>query len=254
MSTPPSHALSHLKFMTMTDWDQWFTRWQSAFEQFAADAMSEADAGHDLYHVKRVVANSVRLGGVEGACPSIVMPAAWLHDCVVVRKDSPERNRASRMAAQRAGEFLGSIDYPVQFREYVAHAIIAHSFTAAVCPTTVDAKVVQDADRLEALGALGLARCLMTGGALGQRLFDPIEPFPFRRPADERQQSVDHFYTKLLKLPATMQTQSGRVEAQRRTQVLIRFLEDLAEELGTAASELQQSLSFLTTNCPQAHA
>ncbi len=210
--------------------------------------MTDADPGHDVYHVQRVVANAIRLGTTEKARPEIVLPAAWLHDCVIVRKDSPNRHQASRLAAEKGQQFLWSIDYPAEWLEDIAHAVLAHSFTASIPPETLEAQVVQDADRLEALGALGLARCLMTGGTLGQRLFDPIEPFPVHRLPDERRQSLDHFYTKLLRLPETMQTRSGRVEADHRRRVLVRFLNDLAAELGTPVENVNSSLAFLNNH------
>jgi uncharacterized protein len=90
---------------------------------------------------------------------------------------------------------------------------------------------LQDADRLEALGAIGLARCLMTGGAMGQRLYHPDEPFPVNREPRDDQQSVDHFFAKLLRLPSTMKTEAGRKIARDRADFLVRFLEQLADEI-----------------------
>lgn len=96
----------------------------------------------------------------------------------------------------------------------VSHAIEAHSFSAKISPTTIEAKIVQDADRLEALGAIGLARVFAVSGALGVALFDAEDPFAQRRVLDDRQYALDHFQTKLLQLPLTMQTNHGRYLAQ----------------------------------------
>jgi len=131
------------------------------------------DAAHDPNHIRRVVTNARRLTLEEGADWTVVMPAAWLHDCVAVPKSSPDRRIASRLCAQQAVEWLEKYDWPYGRLDEVAHAIEAHSFSAAVVPRTLEAKVVQDADRLDALGAVGLARTLMLGA-------ERIRPAPWR--------------------------------------------------------------------------
>jgi uncharacterized protein len=195
-------------------------------------SLQPGDAAHDLEHVRRVVRNARRLALAEGARLEIVVPAAWLHDCVTVPKDSPERAQASRLAAARAVGWLREWDQAVGLLPEIAHAIEAHSFSAGLAPRTPEAKVVQDADRLEAIGAVGLARCLMLGGSMGRPLYAPEDPFCERRSADDGRAAVDHFYTKLLKLEATMQTGSGRREARQRTEFLLMFLAQLRREIG----------------------
>jgi uncharacterized protein len=189
------------------------------------------DAAHDLEHVRRVVANARLLSAAEGANLEIALPAAWLHDCVTVPKDSPQRAEASRLAAVQAVTWLREWGWDETLLPDIAHAIEAHSFSAGIAPRTGEAKVVQDADRLDALGAIGLARCLMLGGELGRPLYVAEDPFCERRPADDRIACVDHFYAKLLKLEGTMQTASGREEAKKRTNVLREFLAELKREL-----------------------
>ena len=189
------------------------------------------DAAHDLEHIRRVVANARGLAAAEGANFEIVLPAAWLHDCVTVPKDSPQRTTASRLAAAQAVAWLREWDWPAALLPDIAHAIEAHSFSAGIAPRTIEAKVVQDADRLDALGAVGLARCLMLGGALGRPLYAAEDPFCEQRAPDDRVACVDHFYAKLLKLEATMQTEGGRREARRRTEFLRQFLDELRREI-----------------------
>ncbi|MBT8039422.1 MAG: hydrolase, partial [Gammaproteobacteria bacterium] len=145
--------------------------------------------------------------------------------------DSPKRSESSRLAAERAAHFLNRIDYPGELIPAVAHAIEAHSFSAKIPCRTIEACVVQDADRLDALGAIGIARCMLVGGKLGRPLFDPDDPFCDHRDPDDGEFTLDHFYTKLLKLPATMQTESGRREAQHRADIMRRFLDDLRSEV-----------------------
>lgn len=204
--------------------------WPARFELFLQQ-QPQGDAAHGLEHVRRVVANATHLARQEGADLVVVIPAAWLHDCVTVAKDSAGRSGASQLAARAAVEFLAGSGYPAATLPAIQHAIEAHSFTANIPPRTLEAQVVQDADRLDALGAVGIARCLMLGGAAGLPLYHPGEPLPRIRPPDERAYTIDHFYTKLLRLAERMNTAAGRAEAQRRTAVMEQFLAQLEAEV-----------------------
>lgn len=123
------------------------------------------------------------------------------------------------------------MQFPAEKIEAVCHAIAAHSFSAQIAPLTTEAKIVQDADRLEALGAIGLARVFAVSGALGLALFDGEDPFAQHRPLDDKRYALDHFQTKLLKLPQTMQTARGKQLAQHNAQFLVEFMAKLGAEL-----------------------
>ncbi len=205
--------------------------WEPQFERFLAEHTAAQDAAHDREHIRRVVYTARRLALAECADLAVVVPAAWLHDCVVVPKDSPLRSQASAQAARAAVGFLRGILYPEAYLAAIEHAIAAHSFSANLQPRTIEAQVVQDADRLDAIGAIGVARCLMLGGALGRRLYDPAEPFPATREPDDRAYTIDHFYLKLLRLADSMTTAAGRAEAQRRTAFMQGFLDQLQSEI-----------------------
>lgn len=204
--------------------------WEPRFERFLAE-QAATDAAHDLAHIQRVVATAKTLARAEGARLDVVVPAAWLHDCVTLPKDHPDRHRASALAASAASAFLRDAGYPEALVPAVAHAVEAHSFSAGVEPRTAEAAVVQDADRLDALGAIGIARTFAVGGALGAAFYDPAAPFPNDREPDDRRFVVDHFYAKLLGLVDTMQTAAGRREAERRTTFLHTFLDQLRMEI-----------------------
>jgi uncharacterized protein len=220
MSASPDAAVDRLRHA-----------WEPYFREFVA-AQPGADPGHGPAHVERVVATALRLAREEGARVEIVLPAAWLHDCVHVAKDSPDRAQASRLAAEHALRFLESAGYPEAYLPGIRHAIEAHSFSAGIAPQTLEARVVQDADRLDALGAIGLARCIAVGAALGRPLYEPADPFCRTRAPDDRGASVDHFYTKLFGLAGSMQTPAGRREAARRTAFLRAFVTQLESEIG----------------------
>mgnify|MGYP000016914851 FL=1 len=203
----------------------------ASIEAFAHATGERADAAHDVAHLARVVAMAQKLAAEERASLDVVMPAAWLHDCVHVPVTSPDRPRASIMAGDAAVAYLHGIGYDATLLNDVHHVIAAHSFSAKIAPRTVAARVVQDADRLDAIGAIGIARCLMLGGQLGRTLYDAADPFAEHRTPSDRVSSIDHFYTKLLTLVDTMQTESGRREAQRRTGYMQGYLNQLRSEL-----------------------
>ena len=216
------------EFLSSTEW----SAWEDRFAAFLDEQTSDADAAHDRAHIERVVTTARRLARIEDAHLEVVVPAAWLHDCVVVPKDDPRRAQASQRAAEAATDFLRGTGYPDHWIDAIGHAIEAHSYSGTVQPDTIEAEVVQDADRLDALGAVGIARCFMVGGDLGTAFYDPEDPFCESRAPDDATYSLDHFYAKLLRLPDTMQTTAGRKEAERRVQFMQSYLDQLASEIG----------------------
>jgi len=224
--------------------DRWNVQWLSMIRDVAARAMHAADPGHGIDHVTRVVSNAEAIFQSESADPNVVLPAAWLHDCVLVPKNSPVRSSASRMAADHAIQLLREMNYPELYFAQIHHAVLAHSFSANVPCQTLDAKVVQDADRLEALGAIGIARCLMTTGHLQQNLYNIDQPFPASRIADERKFAVDHFFCKLLRLPSTMNTASGKSIASDRLKIMHAFLQCLSQEISCDPRQLESALAM----------
>ncbi|MEC6797276.1 HD domain-containing protein [Photobacterium sp. S4TG1] len=189
------------------------------------------DAAHDINHVLRVVKTAKQLSKQEGGNADIVIPAAYLHDCFTFPKGHYQRNQSSFFAAEKAIEFLNEIGYPKQYWQDIHHAIVAHSFSANVKPMTIEAKIVQDADRLDALGAVGIVRCLQVSTALGRTLYSTVDPFCANREPDDGTYTIDHFYTKLLKLADTMQTHSAKAEAAKRTSFMQSYLDQLANEV-----------------------
>jgi uncharacterized protein len=198
----------------------------------AAALLACGDAAHDALHLERVVANARWLAEQEAANLAVVMPAIWLHDCVHVPKNSPDRARASRWCAAHAATLLRQFDYPEALLPAVVHAIEAHSWSAGIAPETLEAAVVQDADRLDSIGAAGVARCLMLAAEMKRPLYELHDPWCQQRQPDDKVSAVDHFYTKLLHLAPTFRTGRGRAEAASRTKYLRSFLEQLAHEAG----------------------
>lgn len=191
----------------------------------------ESDAAHDLAHIQRVVSNALSIAEKETADLEIVLAAAWLHDCVVLPKDHPDRKKASTLAAEKGAAFLRTISYPGDKVTAVAHAIESHSFSAGIETETMEAKIVQDADRLDALGAIGIARCFSVGGQMNSPIYNPNDPFCENRTPDDKKWTIDHFFVKLFELPETMHTAAAREMAEKRVQYMKEFLSELSSEI-----------------------
>jgi uncharacterized protein len=192
----------------------------------------EQDAAHDEAHLLRVARWTVRLGRDEGVDARLAVAAALLHDVVNVPKTHPNRSRASELSADAARDVLGALGFAAAEVEEVAEAIRDHSFSRGAVPRTPLGRALQDADRLEALGALGVFRCVATGVRFGGEFFHAGDPWAEHRPLDDGRYSVDHFFTKLLRLPPTLLTAAGRAEAERRARAMVALLRQLADELG----------------------
>jgi uncharacterized protein len=193
---------------------------------------SANDPAHDLGHLTRVWRNASRIAAVEGGDAGILLAAVLLHDCIHVSKDSPMRNQASAMAAERAAEVLGALGWPTDRIEAVAHAVEAHSFSAGVEPATLEATILRDADRLDAIGAVGVARCFMVSGLMGRPLYDPADPAALSRPIDDISWTLDHFPAKLLGLVGSFRTSEGKRLAVERHERLARFHAEFMDEIG----------------------
>jgi len=227
--------------------------WQAKLDTYMAQQMAD-DAAHDVSHLRRVAKTALSLADIERADKLVVVTAAYFHDLVNLPKNHPDRAHASSQSAARAIEVLKSEfpEFPLYLLDKVGHAIEAHSFSAGIRPTSIEAKVVQDADRLEALGAIGIARVFYIAGKLGQALFDGADPIARSRSLDDKQFALDHFQIKLLELHKTMQTEGGRQLALANTEYMMRFLGKLAAELaGDMRGTDEQTIEFLTEGYAQ---
>lgn len=193
---------------------------------------SPADGAHDLSHILRVWRNVQAIQKYEGGDRELLMAATLLHDCVSVPKDSPQRSSASRLAAERASALLRDFGWPRERIAATAHAIEAHSFSARITPQSREARILQDADRLDAIGHIGIARCFYVSGRLGRSLYDPIDPAAMGRNLNDLAFALDHFETKLLKLAGSFQTEAGNRLAAERHETARAFREGLLAELG----------------------
>ncbi|HCG9617206.1 TPA: HD domain-containing protein [Vibrio parahaemolyticus] len=206
------------------------SQFEPLFLEFMQQEM-QVDAAHDIEHVKRVVKTAKQLCDEENANIAIVLPAAYLHDCFTYPKDHPNRKQSSAIAAKKAIAYLESIQYPQQYHDAIAHAIEAHSFSANIRPNTLEAQIVQDADRLDALGAIGVTRCIQVSTQFNAQLYNDNDMFAKERELNDKQFTVDHFQTKLFKIVDTMNTESAKLEANKRKAFMQTYLKQLHDEV-----------------------
>ena len=207
----------------------------SPFGALAQDLLPHAtggnDGAHDIAHLQRVWKNVVKIQTSEGGDLEILFAAALLHDCVSVEKNDPKRSLASRQAAQKAAGLLETLGWPSDRIARTAHAIQAHAFSAGIAPETLEAKILQDADRLDAIGLIGTARCFYIAGRMGSGLYDLEDPMAVSRPLDDKRHALDHFPAKLFKLADGFQTTTGAALARQRHKRLEQFLADFLDEI-----------------------
>ncbi len=191
---------------------------------------AEADSAHDFDHVLRVVHLADRIAVAEGANRDIVQAAALLHDIGL------DEGRAGHetSAANRAKDILRAQGYAENFCTAVAHAIESHRFRSGPTPQTLEAQVLFDADKLDAIGAIGVARAFAFGEHRGQKLWGEVAPDYVDRPegADPSEHTAVHeFHVKLSKIKDRMFTATGKQLANERHAFMVKFYEQLDREV-----------------------
>lgn len=207
------------------------------FETLASSLLHHVktdDGSHDVAHLARVWSNVRTIQKAEGGDAEILAAATLLHDCVAVEKSSPLRAQASRLAAEHAVILLTPLGWASDRLDLIAHAIAAHSFSAKITPETIEAQILQDADRLDAIGAIGIARCFYTAGRMQSFLYDPEDPAARHRPFDDRNFAIDHLPAKLLTLTDGFNTATGKRMAQERHARTESFLAAFMSEVGAS--------------------
>ena len=190
------------------------------------------DPAHDFQHVFRVYKNSKLIGRKEGADMEILLPAALLHDLVVYPKGSSKTSKSADDSADLAEMWLRSYGYPQVKIDRISYCIRTHSYSKRLTPSTLEGKILQDADRLDSLGAIGIARTFSVGGSEIRAFYNPDDPFwKSSRELNDREWTLDHFQTKLLRLTRSMHTKTAREIAHERANFMELFIKQLQKEL-----------------------
>jgi uncharacterized protein len=165
----------------------------------------------------------------EGADVDVAATAALLHELFNHPKGHPESHLSGDVCAAHAEELLRAEKVP--FAAAAADAIRTHAFSRGVVPRALEGKVLQDADRLDAIGAIGVARCFATCASMRRPFYSKEDPFCEARTPDDKAFGLDHFYVKLLRIPETLHTAAARRIARDRTAFLTSFLDELRREI-----------------------
>lgn len=191
----------------------------------------DAEPAHDWLHVGRVVANARRILTTHAADTEVVVLAATLHELFNLPKGHPDSRRSGELCAERAREVMLAEGYDVRTTDAVAYAIAVHPFSLGVVPTTLEAKILQDADRLDAIGAIGIARCFASCADMKRPFYGDDDPFCDARDPDDKRWGIDHFYKKLLKIPEVLHTDAARTMADARIATMRTYLDALRSEI-----------------------
>jgi len=184
---------------------------------------------HDKYHVERVYNLATRLAQEEGADLDIVKAAVLLHDIARAMEDEGTIDDHAKEGAKMARKILEDINYPKQKIADVVHCIEMHRFRKGLMPKSLEAKILQDADRLDIIGAIGIARVFARGGWGNKPIYDPSVS-PKAKYDGKSDSSVNHIYEKLLRIRETMNTNTAKKIAEERHRYVEQFLERLLKE------------------------
>ncbi len=179
----------------------------------------EEGTGHDYFHIERVVTNAKKILEQENADEFLVELAAWTHDI----GDYKLHNGIDK-SEELIRDFLSSIHVENETIDRVIEIVSQVSFSKGNKPTTIEAEIVQDADRLDAIGAVGIARCFAYGGSANNILYNPYDQ-------SKNASSVQHFYDKLFKLKDLMNTNTAKKIASERHQYMENFIEQFYQEV-----------------------
>lgn len=200
---------------------------------FVKETLAHAEAGHDWFHIERVYKTAQTINTIEGGDPMIIAFAALLHDIA----DSKFNNGDEEIGPRKAGEFLASIGVTPGIVNEVQEIIRNLSFKASFDTISYQSKelnIVQDADRLDAIGAIGIARAFTYGGFKNRVLYDPAIPPNLSMTKEQYKNTtaptINHFYEKLLLLKDLMKTQAGKKMAEERHQFMLQYLDQFYNE------------------------
>jgi uncharacterized protein len=194
-----------------------------------ARARSGDGPAHDWAHVQRVAGLVRQIVAVEGGDLRVAETAALLHELFNHPKGHPQSHLSGERCAEEAEKVLRELNWDSHLIQQITYCIRMHSFSRGIFPETLEAKILQDADRLDAIGAIGIARCFATCAEMKRPFYFPEDPFCERRAPDDKLWGVDHFYKKLLKIE--FHTAAAKKLGEERAAFMRAFLEQLAREI-----------------------
>lgn len=188
-------------------------------QEYIKETFLREGTGHDYYHIERVVINARKILQTELADSFLVELAAWLHDL-----GDYKLHEGIDKSEELISAFLNSLDAEQSVIDRIIEIVSQVSFSKGSTPTTIEAEIVQDADRLDAMGAIGIARCFAYGGSKNRILYSPDAK-------EKENSSVQHFYDKLFKLKDLMNTESAKLMAKERHSFMEGYIAEFNKEV-----------------------
>ena len=189
------------------------------------------DPAHDYQHVLRVVANAQHLAEREHANVELCVAAAALHELFNYPKGHPDSKKSGEVCADHAKAWLREQGVDKAFVQAVTYAIAVHPFSLGIQPTTLEAKILQDADRPDAIGAIGIARCFATCAEMKRPFYSIDDPMCRKRLPNDKDFGVDHFFSKLVRIPEHLNTATARAMAEPRIGIMRAYLAQFESEI-----------------------
>lgn len=189
------------------------------------------DPAHDWPHIGRVMASARKISHGENIDLACLLAGVCCHDIVNLPKNHPDRSNASNLAAEKAKPLLIQAGFNDQEVKKIQQIVIEHSFSKGLKPSTLEAAILQDADRLDTLGAIGVLRCASVNTQMKSSFYDPFDPLAESRDLNDKEFMVDHYFVKIFKLPELMNTPKAKEEAVKRVEYMKDFLKVLMTEV-----------------------
>jgi uncharacterized protein len=200
--------------------------------KIAKEKIPDTDVSHDFEHALRVLSNAEKISKKEGGDFDIIVPAALFHDLVVYPKNHPDKHKSQEESAEAAEKILNTFgNFPKEKIEKVKTCILECSFSKGIIPKLLESKILQDADGLEATGAISIMRTYSSTGQMKRPFYSSKDPFCENREPNASHFALDLFYERLLKVTDRMHTKTAKKIAKRRTDFLITFLKEFKLEL-----------------------
>ena len=200
-------------------------------KNIAEKKLAKNDSAHDFEHVMRGYRNAEKICRSEKIDSKLVLISVLLHDIVSFPKNDKRSKSSSLQSAKLAKKILNKMNFDEDEIRIIYDAIIQHSFSKNQKPKTIVGKILQDADRLDAIGAIGIARAFTTGGFTKRQIYNTKDPFCSNRDPNDKSWTLDHFFKKLFVLEKKMHTRYAKKEASNRTKILKKYISDLKHEI-----------------------
>lgn len=200
---------------------------------YLIEKFSNEGTGHDWHHILRVTNNALLISDTEGGDKTVIELAALLHDI----DDHKFNGGDVEAGARTAKKVMIELGFDEELIEKVTSIINKVSYKGAnvdSVPNSIEGQIVQDADRLDAIGAIGIARAFAYGGSKNRPIYEPNVAHELHDSFDQymnaKSHTINHFYEKLLLLKGKMNTKTGKKMAEKRHQVMVDFLDQFYDE------------------------